>query len=325
MEQKETDDARYSELLTPTRTPVKMEDDTTKGTGASPEGEKSPATGPQGMCQREGYCLLVWVDRNVDSVSALDAKVPDYVCMEAIAQDICTYWIGAPPNTFVVELLSDTEFLLFQGPRSGPRMAWEDTILYIRTLHDIRDWGGMEVTVIVGQCTMKQSRIDLANTRDYRCTWIPGHLTAVEIPAKSLALDTPKPVLPQSHSRGYTQRADRYYAQKAVGALALEPMLNAARPATPEDYHSAREPSEFEYESEGSEGTGTDSMGYSSMATATSHHDTDGTQHSNTKNHDRRRQKQKHQDRWEHRKTNGRKQQACRNGRVVLPLFREST
>ena len=85
MEQKETDDAQYSELLTPTGTPVKTEDDITKGTRASPEGEKSPATGPQGMRWREAYCLLVWVARNVDSVSTLDAKVPDYVWMEAIA------------------------------------------------------------------------------------------------------------------------------------------------------------------------------------------------------------------------------------------------
>ena len=92
MEQKETDDARYSELLTPTGTPVKMEDDTTKGTGASPEGEKSPATEPRGMRRRESYCLLVRVACNVDSVSALDAKVPDYVWTEAIAMAkfVCT-------------------------------------------------------------------------------------------------------------------------------------------------------------------------------------------------------------------------------------------
>ena len=151
--------------------------------------------------------------------------------------------------------------------------------------------------MIVGQRTMKQSRIDLANTRDYRRTRILRRLTAVENWAKSLALDTPRTVSPQGRGRGYTRRADRYYAQKAVGAAALEPMLNAARPATPEDYHSAREPSEFEYESEGSEGTGTDSTGYSSTATATSHHDTDGTQCSNTQNCDRRHQKQKHRDR----------------------------
>ena len=100
-------------------------------------------------------------------------------------------------------------------------------------------------------------------------------------------------ILPQGRGQGYTRRADRYYAQKVVGAPAVELMLNAARPATPEDYHSAREPSEFEYENEGSEGTGMDSMGYSSMTTATSHQDTDDTQRSNTKNHDRRCQKQK--------------------------------
>ena len=152
-------------------TPMKMEDDATKGTGASPDSERSPATGPQGMHRREAYCLLVWVARNVDSVSALDAKVPDYVWAEVIAWDICTYQIGAPPGTFIVELLSDMEFLLFQGPRSSPGMAWEDTIHYIRALHDIQDWGGMEVTMVIGQRTMRQSQIDLANTREYRRTW----------------------------------------------------------------------------------------------------------------------------------------------------------
>ena len=97
------------------------------------------------------------------------------------------------------------------------------------------------------------------------------------------------------------------------------------RPATPEDYHSTQEPSEFEYESEGLEGTGMDSTGYSSMATATSHHDTDGTQQSDTRNRDRKCQKQKYWDRREHWKMNARKQQDHKNSRVVLPLFWEST
>ena len=85
----------------------------------------------QGTCWREAYCLLVRVTRKVDSVSVLDAKVPDYVWTEVIARDICMYQIGALPGTFFVELLSDTEFLLFQDPQSGPGMAWEDTICYI--------------------------------------------------------------------------------------------------------------------------------------------------------------------------------------------------
>ena len=191
MEQKESDDAWYSKLLTPTRTPVKSEDDATKGTGASPDSERSPATVSQGMHWREAYCLLVQVTHNVDSVSTLDTKVPDYVW------DICTYWIWAPSGTFIVELLSDMEFLLFQGPRSGPRIAWEDTIPYIQALHDIWDWGGMEVTVVIAQCTMRQSQIDLANTREYRQVHVLGRLATVEGQAQTLALESPRPVSPQ--------------------------------------------------------------------------------------------------------------------------------
>ena len=105
----------------------------------------------------------------------------------------------------------------------------------------------------------------------------------------------------------------------------MEPTLNAMRLVTPEDYHSTREPSEFEYKSEGLEGPGTDSMGYSSMATMTSYHDTDNTQCSDTRNHDHKRQRQKHWDRQKSQSTNAWKQRDCKNGRVVLPLFWEST
>ena len=52
------------------------------------------------------------------------------------------------------------------------------------------------------------------------------------------------------------------------------------RPTSPEDYHSAQEPSEADYESKESERSGTDSAGYSSTMTTTSHHNTDHTQHS---------------------------------------------
>ena len=183
----------------------------------------------------------------------------------------------------------------------------------------------MEVTVVIAQRTMRQSRIDLANICEYRRARILGRLAAVEGQAWTLALEGPRPVSPQGRGQGYTWRADRYYTQKVVGAPALEPTLNAMRPATPEDYHSAREPSQFEYESEGSVGPGTDSTGYSSMTTETSYHDTDNTQHSDTKNCDRKHRRQKHWDRREHWSMNAQKQRDRKNGRVVLPLFWEST
>ena len=179
--------------------------------------------------------------------------------------------------------------------------------------------------MVVAQCTMRQSQIDLANTSEYRWARVLGWLATVEGRAWTLALESSRPVSPQGRGRGYTRRADCYYAQKAVGAPATEPTLNAMRPATLEDYYSAREPSEFEYESEGSEGPGTDSTEYYSMATTTSYHDMDNTQRSDTKNRDRKCRRQKHRDRWEHKSTNARKQRDHKNGRVVLPLFREST
>ena len=247
------------------------------------------------------------VTYNVDSVSVLDAKVPDYVWTEVIARDICAHWVGAPANTFTIELLCDTEFLLFDGPRSRPGITWENAIAYIWILHYIHDWGSTEVTVVAGQRTMKQSQIDLANTREYRWAHILRRLAAVEGKAQMLALENAKTPTPQGRGRGYTRRADQYLAQKVARGLALEPTLRLLRPATPEDYHSAQEPSEFEYETEGSEGSGTDSTGYSSTTTAMSVRDTDHTQHSDTKNRDHKHRKQKHRDWQEGRKTNAKK------------------
>ena len=180
MEQEAANDAWYSELLTaPLDMPVNSEDDTTvTRTGASPNGEGLSATASLGLCRRDAYCLLVRVTHNVNSVSVLDAKVPSYAWTEAIARDICTYWVGVPTDTFTVELLSDMEFLLFQGPWSGRGMTWENTIQYIQNLHGVMDWGGMGVTMVSGQGTMKQSKIDLANTQEYRWThtleWMAG-------------------------------------------------------------------------------------------------------------------------------------------------------
>ena len=72
------------------------------------------------------------------------------------------------------------EFLLFEGPQSRPGITWENVIKYIRVLHDIHNWGGTEVTVVAGQHTIRQSQIDLANTREYRWARILGRLAAVE-------------------------------------------------------------------------------------------------------------------------------------------------
>ena len=229
-------------------------------------------------------------------------KVPNYVWTEVLAQDICTHWVGAPANTFTVELLSDTEFLLFEGPQSRPGITWENAIAYFRVLHDIPDWGGTEVAVVANQRTMKQSQIDVANTREYHRDYILGRFAAVEGKVQSLALENAKTLTPQGRGRATLGEPTGIWHRRWLGGLALEPTLHTLRPATPEDYHSAQEPSEFEYESEGLEGSGTDSTGYSSTTTATSNHDTDHTH------------KCQHCDQQEGRKTNAKKLKDRRSG-----------
>ena len=77
--------------------------------------------------------------------------------------------------------------------------------------------------------------------------------------AWSLAIENARAPVPQARGRGYTRRAYCYFAQKVVEGPAQETALHALRSASPEDYHSAQEPSKFKYESEGSEGSGTGS------------------------------------------------------------------
>ena len=193
-------------------------------------------------------------------------------------------------------------------------MTWENTIQYIQNFHGVMDWGGMEVTVVSGQHTMKQFKIDLAIMQEYCQVCTLEQMVTAEGRLWALAIDKNKPLVPQSRGQGYTHRADCYFAQKFARALAPEPTLHAIRHASPEDYHSTREPLELKYESEGSEDLDTDSVEYS---TTTSYHNTDHSQCSNTKNHDCKHQNQKHHNWQECHKTNAKKQRDWRGGRVA--------
>ena len=171
---------------------------------------------------------------------ALDSKVPDQIWMELIAWDICTYRLQTPAGTFTIELLSDTEFLLFQCPQSGRGMTWKNTIQDIQNLHGVTDCGGTRVTIVSGQRIMKQSKIDPANMQKYHLTHTLEWTATTKGILWAVAIDKNKPPVPQSRGWGYTYQADHYFAQKFARAAAPEPTLHAIRPASPENYHSAR-------------------------------------------------------------------------------------
>ena len=149
----------------------------------------------------------------------------------------------------------------------------------------------------------------------------------------------PEPVTPKGRGRGTVRRSDKSQAKKLLKQQQQQPALPvmAAQPGSPDDYHSTREPSDFEYESddppeldpgptdsEYEDDEGTAFSGYSSAGSVARGYDTDCTERSNMANQDKKRLKQKQRENRTARATNAKREQDKKSGKVVLPLFRES-
>ena len=81
---------------------------------------RSP-TSPGENPRRESCCLYIRVLRDSDVVLEQDHKVLDYCWNAGICKDICEAQTRVLPGTFSVDLLSDTEFLLYKLPKTGAR------------------------------------------------------------------------------------------------------------------------------------------------------------------------------------------------------------
>ena len=93
-------------------------------TAADPPREQvgSPVGSPTSLGEtprRESYCLYIRVLRDSDVVLEQDCKVPDYCWNSSISKDICEARTRVLPGTFSVDLLSDTEFLVYKLPKTG--------------------------------------------------------------------------------------------------------------------------------------------------------------------------------------------------------------
>ena len=137
---------------------------------------------------------------------------------------------------------------------------------------------------------------------------------------------------PVGHGRGMVRRADKYLAQqhgkepsRALGLVTAPPMF-PDRTATPDDYLSAREPSEFEYDSEETDpgepedDPEEDDASVSSDLTYQSNgHDTDRTRRTNISNRNHRRNQRKQKEHRFRHPTNAKKEEDRHKGKVVLP------
>ena len=142
---------------------------------------------------------------------------------------------------------------------------------------------------------------------------------------------------PGSRCQGMICWVDKYHTQhhglekeQAPGQVpTLPPLL--PRPSSPDDYHSAWEPKEFEYGSEETEESKEyeeddgDNTSVSSDATCqSSSHDTNQTQQTNTANRNQNHNQKKCKESQGCHPTNARKEENKHMGKVVLLLFRDS-
>ena len=298
-------------------------------------------TSPDENRRRESCCLYIRVLRDSNVVLEQDRKMPDYCWNAGICKDICEAQTRVLPGTFSVDLLSDTEFLLYKLPKMGRGMSEMESALFADLIMGSYLWVGVPADVFVTPRTIQQVRRDKAKTREYRRRIMVERLAAAQARLQDLDLAAHKKKElrenPVGRGRGMVRRADKYLAQQhrkepswASGPVPAPPMF-PDRTATPDDYLSAREPSEFEYDSEETDprepegDPEEDDASVSSDSTYQSNgHDTDRTHRTNISNRNHRRNQIKRKEHRFRNPTNAKKEEDRRKGKVVLSQFRDS-
>ena len=307
------------------------------------------ADSPTGLCtsldehsRRESNCLYVRILRDSDAILEQDRKVPEYCWNAGISKDICEAWTGVVPGTFSIDLLSDTEFLVYHIPKMTRGMSDHEARCYADLIMGSYLWAGSPATVFVTKRTTQEARRDKIKTREYRQKITVRRLAAAQVTLKDLEMVAQKcqeyAANPVGKGRGMICRADKYLAQwhrkEPERILGNVPILSAFsdRAATPDDYHSAREPSELEYDTEEMdpeedrddvEGHDDDVSLGSDTTFKSSGHDTDQTNRTTTANRTQRHNQRKCKESQGRRPTNARKEDERHKGKVVLSLFRD--
>ena len=220
-------------------------------------------------------------------------------------------------------------------------MSKRESALFVDLIVGSYLWAGVPADIFVTTQITQQARKDKAKMREYHCRIMVERLAATQAWLQDLDLATRKQKElrenPVGRGRGMVQRADKYLAQQhgkeppqAVGPVPAPPIF-PERTAMPDDYLSAREPSEFEYDSEETDpgepedDPEEDDAFVSSDSTYKSNgHDSDRTRRTNISNRNHRRNQRKRKEHRFRHATNAKKEEDRRKGKVVLSLFRDS-
>ena len=106
----------------------------------------------------ESCCLYIQVLRDSDVVLEQDRKAPDYCWNTGICKDICKAQTRVLPGTFSVDLLSDTEFLVYKLPKMGRGMSEMELALFADLIGGSYLWAGVLADVFVTPQTTQQVR-----------------------------------------------------------------------------------------------------------------------------------------------------------------------
>ena len=124
-------------------------------------------TSPSETPRRESYYLYIRVLWDSDVVLEQDRKVPDYCVNASISKDICEAQTRVLPGTFPVDLLSDTEFLVYKLPKTGRGMSEAESMLFADLIAGSYLWASVLADVFVTPQTTQQARRDKAKTWEY--------------------------------------------------------------------------------------------------------------------------------------------------------------
>ena len=252
--------------------------------------------------------MYVRVLRDSDEILEQDRKVPEYCWNAGISKDICEAQTGVVLGTFSVDLLSDTEFLVYRVPKTIRGMSDREARCYADLIMGSYLSAGRPATVFVTKRTTQEARRDKIKTREYRRKITVRRLAVTQARLKDLEMVTQKcqerAANPVARGRGMICRADKYLAQRHGKELEQIPGTVPILPAfpdhaaTPDDYHSAQEPSELEYDTEETdpeedrddvEGDEDDVSVGSDTTSKSSGHNTDRTNRTTTANQTQRR------------------------------------
>ena len=198
---------------------------------------------------------------------------------------------------------------------------WAKAALFIDLIRGGYLWGGVLAEVFAASRTMPQTRRDKMKTHNYRCWITVERLAAAQAWLQDLDLAAQKHQQkkenPSPHGRGMIHWTDKYHAQQHGWEQEQD------------DYHSAREPSEFEYNSKETDdpkedGDGDDTSVCSDSTYQSSGHDTDQTHRTNISNHNQKCNQEKCKENQDRQPTNARKEENKCTGKVVLSLIRDS-